>query len=435
MQNTIPDPKDLPPMEQYTLDDIIEKHGRYLRGQKGGARAVIQYRNLSELSFKGNDLSQADFTGSMLIGADLTDSNFSGCSFFACDLRNANIKNANLSRCDLRGAYVAGANLTGADLRDADMREGKIMKRDKRGILEDRKRLGGEGARTVFSGAKLTDTKMNGAQAMSVDFTDADLTGVDLSSSDLSGANFEGANLADVDLSGANISFANMRKSIITGVILDDAETQGLDRRDVITEADMGNKIENLGKTLHELLEEHTLWVATAGEKGRQLDLSGYDLRDVIDLRKFPFTAIHAKGSNFLNQNLEYADLQSANFDRADFRDCNLKGADLRGSSFKYAMFTRADLSGAKLCPLEFKKGRWRDKKHLQRSDLSGANLRYASLEGADMRDCIMMGADLTNANLKSSDLRRADLTGAILNEVNLRNTKLEDTVIDLEDL
>jgi len=429
----VPDPGELLPLHQDALDEIIKKHDMFLRGQQGGARAVITYRNLSYLNFKAKDLSNADFTGSLFIEADLSHGKFCNTTFFACDLRNANMRDANFSRCDFRGAYVAGANLSGSDLADVDMREGKIMKRGEQGELTDRKRSGGKGAKTVFTGAKLSETNMVGAQAKAADFSDADLTGVNLKNADLTGANFFSANLADADMTGCVLSFANLRSAIVSGAIMDRIEKQGLDLSGAITESDMGAKLENLGKTLPELLEEHTLWVATAGRSGRQLDLSGYDLRDVLDLRRFPFTAIRAIGSNFLNQDLRGAELQSATFDRSDFRDCKMIEADLRGSTFKYAHMARADLSKAKLSALEFKKPD--GTKRIQRVDLSGASLRYTSLRYADLRDCILMGVDLTNAVLTGADLRRADFTGAILKGAIFEHCNMQDAVIDLTTL
>jgi uncharacterized protein YjbI with pentapeptide repeats len=430
MAESVPDPSDLPPLSQSTLDDLIKKHTMFLKGQHGGARCVLKYRNLSHLNFKSSDLSQADFTGSLFIEANLSHGIFKNACFFACDLRNANMREGNFSRADFRGAYVAGANLAGADLAEADMREGKIMKRGEKGELTDRKRSGGVGAKTIFTGARLTETNMAGAQAVSADFSDADLTGVNMHDANFGGANFHGANLADADMTGANLTKANMRSAIISGAIMDRVEKQGIIMDNVITEDDMGAKLENLGRSLPELLEEHTLWVATAGRSGRQLDLSGYDLRDVLDIKRFPFTAIRCVSTNFLNQDLRAAQLQSATFDRADFRDCKMEEADMRGSTFKYAQLARADLTKAKLCPLVFTNPDGTQRK--QRVDLSGASLRYASLRYADLRDCVLMGVDLTNAVLTGADLRRADLTGAILKGAVFEHCNLQDTIIDL---
>lgn len=430
MKEDIPDPAELPPMAQVELDDIMRLHTMYLRGQRGGARAVIKYKNLSHLHFKSHDLSQADFTGSIFVESDLSYGTFSGCCFFACDLRNANLGYADFTRSDFRGAYVAGADLTEANMHEVDMREGKIMLRDEDSGLADRKRSGGKEAKTVFSGAKLKRTNMRGAQAQAVDFSDADVSEVELTRANLSGTNFHGANLTNTDFSGSNLTEANLRSSIVTGVTLENVETQGMITKGIVTEDDMGAQIENLGKTLPELLEEHSHWVESAGSDGRQLDLSGYDMRPIDRLRLFPLTAIKAIGANFLSQDLTGAELQSAVFDRSDFRDCKMMHADLRGSTFKYAQMARTNLTNAKLCPLSFDND---GNKRLQRTDLSGAGLRYSILRNADLRDCVLMGADLTNAVLAGCDLRRADLTGAILQGATFTNCNLEGTLIDTD--
>jgi len=179
MQPNKPDPSTLAPMSQRELNHVMKKHSMYLKGEIGGGRAVLQYCNLSGLDLSNQDLSQADFTASHFRDANLSGGNFKSASFFACDLRNANMRNANLCRVDFRGAYVSGADLTGADLTDADMREGKVMRRGTDGTMEDQARSGGgKGSKTIFTGAKLKDTNMEGVQANQADFSDADMTGV-----------------------------------------------------------------------------------------------------------------------------------------------------------------------------------------------------------------------------------------------------------------
>lgn len=432
MLKEIPDPSELPFLSQGRLNDMIEKHARFLRGESGGARAVLQYYNLSGLNFRRQNLAQADFTASSLAGCDLSDGVFTSANFFACDLRNTNFFRADLSRCDLRGAYLAGANLERANLFDADMREGKIMLQGEDGTLTDRKRSAGVGAKTIFKGAKLGGTNMDKIQAHAADFSDADLSGVSLVQANLSGVNFEGANLSDTNMTETDLTDVNMQGSIISGMVIFHAERHGLDLSGAVTERQMGKKLAHLGRTLPELLEEHKLWVSSAGKRGRQLDLSGYDMRDVIDLKSYPLTAIKAREANFLRQNLSDAKLQSANFERADFRDCLLRDADLRGSSFKYAQMARADLNGAMLNPLVFKNNDGSER--LSRTDMSGASLIYARLSDCDLRDAIFMGADLTGAVIRDADLRRANFTGAILAGAVFENVKLDGAIIDIPD-
>jgi uncharacterized protein YjbI with pentapeptide repeats len=220
-----------------------------------------------------------------------------------------------------------------------------------------------------------------------------------------------------------------MKSSIISGTVLVETETGGANMKEALDEDHMGERLEDTGRNLPTLLEEHTAWIATAGRKGSRLDLSGFDLRTVLDLKKYPLTAIKAIGANLLNQNLDGAEMQSCTLDRSDFRDCSLRNIDFRGSSLKHAMMTRANLSGAKFSPLHFANPE--GSKRLQRVNLAGANLRYAILTGADLSDAILTGIDLSYAVLHDCDLRRADLSGAILNNTDFHGALLNDVISD----
>ena len=78
------------------LNEIIELHVKWLRGEKGG-----NYANLRGVDLRGADLSYDKLRG-------------------AC-LRCANLRGANLRGADLRGADLRGADLRGADLSCASL--------------------------------------------------------------------------------------------------------------------------------------------------------------------------------------------------------------------------------------------------------------------------------------------------------------------------
>ena len=71
MSSKIPGPDNLVRFSQRELDEVLVLHKRFVNGQKGGVRAALKFLNLSNLNFRGADLSQADFTGSMLVSADM----------------------------------------------------------------------------------------------------------------------------------------------------------------------------------------------------------------------------------------------------------------------------------------------------------------------------------------------------------------------------
>ena len=81
---------------QEELKEILEKHLKFIRSEKGGEQADLWGANLSRANFSGANLSGADLWGADLRGADLRDANLLGA-----DLRDAN----------LLGAHLRGANL------------------------------------------------------------------------------------------------------------------------------------------------------------------------------------------------------------------------------------------------------------------------------------------------------------------------------------
>ena len=83
-------------MKQEELQEILDAHKKWIKGEDGGARADLSEADLSEA-----DLSEADLR--------------------RADLRRARLSGADLRGADLRGADLFGANLSGADLRGADL--------------------------------------------------------------------------------------------------------------------------------------------------------------------------------------------------------------------------------------------------------------------------------------------------------------------------
>lgn len=96
---------------------------------------------------------------------------------------------------------------------------------------------------------------------------------------------------------------------------------------------------------------------------------------------------------------------------------CNMTGMDLKEASLIKANLEGADLSGADL--------RYAN---LRRANLSGANLQnarlnHANLPGADLTNADLRGADLSGANLLLANLTDAEVSGAIFTNANLEKT------------
>ncbi len=116
-----------------------------------------------------------------------------------------------------------------------------------------------------------------------------------------------------------------------------------------------------------EALDQHRLWVETAGQEGTRGDFSGANLSDA-DL-----TGVNLQGASMQKTILRGADLSMANF-----RGANLAEADLRESNLLGAEFSGANLMGANLYLAE---GLWAGR-------LGGTNLFDATLpEGVASQD------------------------------------------------
>ncbi|MBK8189032.1 MAG: pentapeptide repeat-containing protein [Vampirovibrionales bacterium] len=108
------------------LPAILAAHGKWRRGEAGGAVADLSEADLSGADLTGAylseaDLRRADLTGANLSEADLRRADLTGAYLSEADLSGADLTGAYLSEADLRRADLTGANLSEADLRRADL--------------------------------------------------------------------------------------------------------------------------------------------------------------------------------------------------------------------------------------------------------------------------------------------------------------------------
>jgi uncharacterized protein YjbI with pentapeptide repeats len=109
------------------------------------------------------------------------------------------------------------------------------------------------------------------------------------------------------------------------------------------------------------------------------------------------------------NLDLSDATLEVLNFDDVWLPGANLKGIDLSYATFKDARLSESNFSEAKLFNCDF----------------SGAALRYANLSqinalSTDFKCSDLFQANLSQANLSFSELEKTNLTGATLTEARL---------------
>jgi hypothetical protein len=82
-------------MDKDKLKEILDKHGKWCRGDKGGERADLSDADLSDADLWSANLRSADLSGANLSGANLSGANLSGA-----DLSGANLTDTLLSNID-----------------------------------------------------------------------------------------------------------------------------------------------------------------------------------------------------------------------------------------------------------------------------------------------------------------------------------------------
>lgn len=91
-------------MSQLEIDQTINLHVKWLRGEPGGVQANLTGANLTRA-----DLTRANLTGANLTGANLIDANLTGAYLIGANLTGANLTRADLTRADLTRADLTDA--------------------------------------------------------------------------------------------------------------------------------------------------------------------------------------------------------------------------------------------------------------------------------------------------------------------------------------
>jgi hypothetical protein len=110
------------------LAEILDNHGKWTRGEVGGARAYLAGANLARAYLAGANLARANLAGAYLAGACLARAYLAGANLARAYLAGANLAGANLAGANLAGAYLAGAYLKNAKIDDTTNLTGEYWK-------------------------------------------------------------------------------------------------------------------------------------------------------------------------------------------------------------------------------------------------------------------------------------------------------------------
>ena len=160
----------------------------------------------------------------------------------------------------------------------------------------------------------------------------------------------------------------------------------------------------------------------------RERDLAGVDLSNK-NMRAFFLQEKNLAGSNMSLSDMRETVLRHTNLVGANLNQADLREADLRYANLDEANLEQADLTGAKLGFTSLEGTRLQGA-NLTKADLGVATLR-ADLRGATLIGANLYNADLAPANLKDANLRGADLKYATLRGANLRGADLRATTLE----
>lgn len=387
-------------LTQAQVDAICVRHERLRTMKPGGAKAVFAWCDLSGLSLRGRNLSDADFSAAILSDCDMRGAILDMSTLYCADLQLADLSGASLRRVDLRGACLRGANLSDADLMDSDLREGAMALPDKQAGLSyvEISMRTAEATYANLRGANLERSRLSGIQAMKADFTDATMRACKLVRANLKQAIMDNVDLGGADLSGADLSGASLKDAVLIGAKTDMWRTAQTNLTGVLTDRAAGTDVTTL--PYGEMLHDHAKWVDSLGREGKPSVFDKADLRALQQIRGLNLAALSAKGAVFYGLDMRDVQLQGAHLENADLRNCDLRGADLRGARLAEARLDGADLTGAKMGALKI------DATRVLPTDLRGARLRRANLSAADLHLARLDGADMTRANLEGAAMQ-----------------------------
>ncbi len=295
----------------------------------------------------------ADLSHAYAVGADLR------------GVRIGKAQHANFGGADLRGADLANAALDGVDLTGAALDAAQLQ-----GAVLTRCRAAGLSAR----GADLA-----GATMFAADLTAADCTGADLHLAALSGArlrrvSFVGANLTLAGLEQCDLDEADLREARCLG-----ARFVGVDLR--------------TAQLSGALLE---------GADCSRCDLSGTRLPG-LSARKVRFDRALLTATRWQGADLRAVSLCGAGLADVDWEGADLSGADFRGAQFHLGS-SRSGLIGSTTAGEGSRTGFYTDEsfeQHFRRPE----EVRKANLSGCDLRCASVFGADFYLVDVRGARL------------------------------
>jgi uncharacterized protein YjbI with pentapeptide repeats len=427
------------------------------------SHAYLRLDSLSQTSFRGANLTGADFYSSDfsgpapvdLTGASITDAffgystgltaaqlestrsfrkhNLSGIGFDGLDLSGWNLSGQNLSQARFCSANLSGTDFNGAVIKGADLSytDGFTYQQLCSTASYAKRNLSGVSLSGLslpagnFHRQNLSSAQLNYADCTGTDFSSANLSHASFDEATLTNANFKDAVITDAWIGSAHdFTFAQLastrsyQKHDLRGVIFYYSDLTGW--------SFAGQKLIGADFTGADLTNADFAGALVAGASFRK-SLSLSQLQSTASYARHNLAGIGLEQLNLATADFRRQDLRNASFNgsdltQADFGDAVIKGCNFDNASFSKvqlefsASFKRHDLAGIDLSGLDLAGG------DLHKQNLTGAQFQGSSLTAADLTSANLRNADFTGADLRYADLSHANLKGADFAFADLRN-------------
>ena len=366
-------------------------------------------KKFTDVNLSHTNLAGADFSGSYLYpdvnqlgAANFSSANLRGANFAYTTLAGVNFSGADLSKADFTYASINGADFSNTkgftvsqlkstmnycqDYWGEELSNIKFDGCDLRGVNFDNLKLG----KISFVNTNLSNSSFWYATLGEVDFTKANLSNTYFGGALLTNANFTNANLKNVSFLQATLTGANFTGAIITGT---DFGRTGFTKEQLYSTQSYKNK--NLtGISLY--------------MKGA----SGWDFRGQ-NLTGANFAGAQLRGTNFTKATLTDAIFWDG-FQRALITEANFTDAIINGSRGLVENMTKEQFTST---------ASYRNK-NLSRINFGAFDLSNYKLEGFNLTSADLSKATLTNANFKKAIITGANLANADFTKEQLYSTK-----------
>ena len=419
---------------------VTMAHRRWFeRGRTGEGRIVLEEKNLTRATLRGNNLTKArfvrcDWSNSLISSSDFAEAEITECTWNNSLLYSIDFDRASIENCTFTDTYFGITHFIEAKVKGGDWTRCDLNKSTWTDAAVEN---------VCFQRANFGEARFHGSR-----FINCDLRAANLESATLKGAVFEhcdfrGAYLEDFVFE--KVTFINCGFYGCTGIPAFEGEytfiepdlSEAFDGTRIVESEQLSgqwksgsgksqpeaiNSPADVSQWLDHLSREHedaqVDWVIGKSEGDRPMNLSGKSLS-----RAFAYQA-YLRAARFSNCDFTASDLRRSQVQQAEFIGCIFNDAllmYLEGTKNQYldvetskVVFQDCTAHGA----------------YFNRSELWVAEFTGGNWDGSFFNNCIWTWAECHNVSFENTDWRGAKLEAVKFVNCNFRNALFDEAII-----